>query len=534
MSGTSRGSGISQGITVSDIAGVSSTVGVSCGVQPAVVIGGLAVGTVGTGIYAGYTLSGGDDFQTLDLISAANPHGKYFTTRTYSGNGGARAPASGGLAVMHDVSPDYTGWQDSNRGIPVASFANSHQIVAGEGTGALRLMAIRQSASEQALLNTGVSGQVERTAMISGASALWWDSPAIIEFRARMPTGPHGQHPSLWALSAEPPGGPGFTGNEYFLECGNSKVAFYHNKWSGGSLTNTETDINNFREGNFHTYTGVLSAIDYRFYVGGALLKTVALDPDGQGDKADHMLITHHILNSIYQSQTYTPTEWDPANLPNGVVIDIEWFRVWRLSTAKHYEPLRSLPDEFVLAGSTFSVVLPSQASLWGEQGITEYVTCVQNEVEEPDGSNTTSYSRFPAGISYDGVTRTLSGTMPSQAGALYVVIGVKGDGNTCVPAKFRLCAAPVYIGSGSYSWTVGAVANNDIYSEWDVGRLFRIGSNPKGLAVTGLPPGLYFDAVAGRVMGNAPTARSGTLTLNCMNSVGQITVLTAAYTVTP
>lgn len=499
-------------------------------------IGGVALETTGSGIYSGYTLSTGDDFQTLDLISAANPTGKYFTTRTYQGGGGCRAPASGGLAVMYDASPDHTGWNDSNRGLPIASLANSHQIVPGEGAGALRLLAIRQSSAEQALLNTGVSGQIERGSMISGVAAFWWDAPAIIEFRAALPQGPHGQHPDMWGLSANPPNGPNFSGNEYGWECGNTKVAAYHNDWAGGVLTGDETDINNYRDGNYHTFTVVLSGTDSKWYVdvakdgsGGTLVKTYNTNtPNSHGNLADHMLITHHVLNQSYQAQTYVASEWAAAT--NGVVMDIEWFRVWRKTGSAHYKPLTSIADVLVTAGGALSVVLPSQTALWGATGLTEYVTCVQNEVEEPGSNNSTSYAQFPSGISYNSGTRTLSGTMPAQSGALYVVIGVTGDGNTCQPAKFRICAAPVYKGTGLYYWVKGSPVSQDVYAEWDCGRLLQYGGNPKGLAVTGLPAGLSFNATTGLITGTPTSSATGSVTLSSTNSAGQTTSRTNTY----
>lgn len=489
------------------------------------IIGGLPVGTVGSGLYSGYVLAAGDDFQTLDLVSAANPTGKYFTTRTYQGAGGCRAPATGGLNIMHDASPDYTGWQDSNRGIPIATLANSHQIVPGEGTGALRLLAIRQSAGEQTLLNTGVSGQIERGAMISTAGAFWWQPPAIIEFRAALPAGPHGQHPDMWGLVANPPGGPNTTGDEYGFECGNTKVAAYHNDWAGGVLTGSETDINSYRDGLYHTFMVVISATDWKFYIDGSLQKTYnTTNPYTRGHLAAAMYITHHILNASYQSQTYVSSEWDLSVLPNGVVVDVEWMRIWRGASATHYVPQTTLPDVQVTAGGALNVVLPSQSTLWGATGLTEYVTCIQNEVEEPGSSNTTSYTQFPTGISYNSGTRTLSGTMPAQSGALYVAVGVSSDGATCVPARFRILAAPVYKGPAQFSWTKGTPVSQDVYTLWDTGRLFGAASNPKGLVVSGLPVGLSFDPSTGLITGTPTNSGTGTVVLSSTNSAGQTT----------
>src|ERR1700761_1490356 len=83
-------------------------------------IGGIPIGTQGTtGIYPGYTMAGGDDFnEPLNVVHTSAPLSKYFTTHVY-GNG-ARS-VSGLLARSYDIDPYHTGSQDSNRGSPVGS-----------------------------------------------------------------------------------------------------------------------------------------------------------------------------------------------------------------------------------------------------------------------------------------------------------------------------------------------------------------------------------------------------------------------------
>ena len=88
----------------------------------------------------------------------------------------------------------------------------------------------------------------------------------------------------------------------------------------------------------------------------------------------------------------------------------------------------------------------------------------------------------MPSGVSYDGGTRVISGTVPSQAGLLLFAVGVTGDGNTCKPARAYVYVAPIWSGSSSFSWTNGEAVSYDVYANWRVGRLFQSGSNPKGL----------------------------------------------------
>jgi hypothetical protein len=494
-------------------------------------IGGVATGTVGTGIYTGYTLSTGDEFTSLNIVSAANPNGRYFPTRGYSSNGGMRAPASGALSNMHDVDPQYSGFNDSNRGNPVASFASSHQIVTGEGTSALRLRAIRQTGPEQALLATGNAAQIERGSMIDGAGYVTWDTPSIIEWRARLPTGPAGQHPTLWGVFADPPATATNTGNEFGFEGHGSQTKPYLIAWNSGSSTPNAGALSSVgRDGNFHTFTVKESPTQFEFYIDSNLVHTAAVDPDDRGNKSERMIITNHI-HAAWDGQTYSAAAWAAAT--NGVDMDIEWFRVWRLATGTHYKPLVSLPDVNIVAGAALNVVLPAQATLWGASGLTEYVTAINHELEQPGmTSNTVGFDRFPAGISYNSTTRTLSGTMPAQSGALYFTVNVKGDGNTCEVARFRVCVAPVFVGPASFSGTSGTPVSLDVYTMWDCGRLFTAGGNPKGLAVSGLPAGLSFNATTGLITGTPTVVSTPSVSLSATNSAGQMTTVSRTFAV--
>lgn len=491
-------------------------------------IGGIAVGSAGTGIYSGYVLSGGDDFTALSLISAANPTGRYGTARAYS-NGGMRSPESGPLAVMYDASPDHTGWNDSNRGVPIGF--NTHTIVPGEGSGALRLTARRQTAPEQALLNTSVAGQIELGAMIHGAADFWVNSPAIVAVRARIPAGLYGQHPTIWMLSSYPPGGPSFTGNEYGWEGGRTENEPYHNGHVAGVVTqNHGAKSPTYRDGNFHTFT-VKADTDYQFRADGTLQYTAAVDPNGNGNKPDYLIISNHVYNALFEGQTYDAADW-LAN-PSGAVMDIEWVQYWRPAGASHYAPRSTIPDVFVSAGEALNIALPSQSTLWGATGLTELVTAVALEREQPGiSSNTATFGLMPSGVSYDGGTRVISGTVPAQAGLLLFAIGVTGDGNTCKPARAYVYVAPIWSGSSSFSWTNGVPVSYDVYANWSVGRLFQSGSNPKGLVVSGLPTGLSFDASTGLITGTPTVDSSGSLTISCTNSAGQTTSTSPTFSV--
>ena len=493
-------------------------------------IGGTAIGSAGSGIYSGYTLSDGDDFTSLDLASAANPAGAYFPTRVYQSVGGSRAPASGPLNVMHDVSPDYTGWADQARG--VAQNYDSHSVAGG----VLTLKSIRQTAGQQTNLATGVAGQIERAAMVHTAGRLLWNSPAIIEWRAKLPPGPLGQHPTLWTFSADPPGGPSFTGNESGFEGSATRTSAYHNIWNAGATTYAVLDLGTtYRDANFHVFTVIIGATNYTYYVDGVLVHTIAVDPDTSGpNKPDYALITNHIYSPSFLGEAYSAAAW--AADADGVNVEVDWIRVWRpTATGAHYAPLTGIADTAIVHGATTTIVLPAQTTLWGASGLTEYVYAIQHEVEEPGGNaNTASWTRFPTGVTYNSGTRTISvANTLVGSGTLHFAVAVTGDGITCKPARFRLNVAPRWTGAASYSWTDGvAIAPVDVYTSWDAGRLFQAGANPKGLTVTGLPTGLSFSSATGLITGTPAGVASGNLAIGCTNSAGQTTSRTQGFAV--
>ncbi|EOY3723655.1 hypothetical protein ACP4JD_004947, partial [Klebsiella michiganensis] len=143
-------------------------------------IGGIALESAGpTGsLYEGFTLSAGDDFNALDIITPANPLGRWFTTRTYLN------PPRGSdslLGTMYDTDPAFTGFNDSNRGGPVG-FDNMRA-----DDGVLRLQARAATDAEKIHMQ---GSRHELAAMVSSVGAFsFYAGPAgsgdcIIEWYA--------------------------------------------------------------------------------------------------------------------------------------------------------------------------------------------------------------------------------------------------------------------------------------------------------------------------------------------------------------
>ena len=345
------------------------------------------------------------------------------------------------------------------------------------------------------------------------------------------PPGLYGQHPTIWMLSAEPPGGPSFTGNEYGFEGGRTENEPYHNGHVSGSVTqNHGAKSPTYRDDNFHTYF-IKADTDYQFRVDGTLLYTASVDPNQNGNKPDYLILSNHVYNALFEGQTYDDPNWEDN--PDGCVMDIEYVQYWRPAGASHYAPRAEIPAVYATAGDALNIALPSQSTLWGATGLTELAEGIPLEREQPGiTSNTATFGGLPSGVSFDSGSRTISGTVPSQAGALLIAIGITGNGNTCVPARAWVHVAPIWGGSSSFSWTNGEAVSYDVYANWSVGRLTQSTANRKGLSVSGLPTGLSFSSSTGLITGTPTADSSGSLTISCTNSAGQTTSTSPTFIV--
>ena len=510
---------------------------------PCQLVGGVCVGTPGsTGIYIGHTLSWGDDFNSINIVGPTNPRGTYFTTRSYF-NAGPRGTTAGALTTMYDTDPVHTGYLDSNQG---AAVGFNNMSIAGS---VLTLQARAATAGEQANFSPtsgSINGGVrdEASAMIHSAGAIMFypASGASVIVEARMKyslpaTNPAGWHPTFWLFSGSPTpqvSGAGLGDEWDGCESNSSSCLSTHLAWNNG-VSGASVSQNTFGlyDGNFHTVSWFLvNGASTILYIDGVAANTFALDSNTAG-KLLYFLITSHVYNGTWLGENYSQAAWDSSGTDptSGANIAVDWVRVWRPSTAKHWVPLQTIADLQVAYAGSGSIVLPSASSLWGDGAVTEYVQIIPDEVNEP-GSPVTGYAQFPSGVSYNSGTRTISANFSGvggYAGALHgVVYGYKTDGSTAQPARFTIYRGPNITQAGLYI-QAGVPLNYNIYPACDVGIV-----TPKTMSMTGLPSGLTFNFV--QASGNTPAVATvtgtptvgGTASLTCTNNVGQ--TLTANF----
>lgn len=477
---------------------------------------------------AGYLVSFQDDFTTgLDIVGPLTPRGKYTTTRSYAINGGSVMPfRQPGTVVAHITDPLYTGHVDSNRGVPIGT-NNLRQ-----GGSILTAQARRATTAEAANFPTPATNLNIGTLLSTILSCVFYaatSAPVIVEARYRMvPSSanspPRGAGPTFWTFSGQPA-----ADSATMLEVDIDEAYSTHgtngiNNWSGGSISggdHFDFGAGTVDDGNFHVLSAIISKDAVDIYVDGVLAQHQAVDGNPVNKNA-YMLFQVKPKDGTTGGVTFTQADWDASGTTDnsGMLVECDWWRILRTATTPHYRPLVAVDDLSVAYAGTGSIVLPSKANLWGAAGATEYVQIVPLEIEEPGVTATTSYEQFPAGVTYDAGTRTISvdwAAVTGGSGCLHgAVYAYDTTGSTCEPARFTINRGP-HVTTTALTVTTGVSYSKDIYPECDVGRML-----PKAITVTGLPTGLSFSSTTGLITGTNSTPGDTTVTIGVTNNIGQ------------
>lgn len=480
-------------------------------------IGGVPIGAAGAAgtIYEGYTLSWGDDFNSLDIVAPHRPRGKFVTTRTYLP--GARGSDTL-LSRQYDTDPFHTGHLDSNRGVPVAAYDNM-RIEAG---GILHLGARFASVAERASFQ-GTTRKLMASMISSALSCGFYPSTegtgdVIFEARIRHSAGnPDTNHPTLWSQSLFPVTvANGQSSDEWDFEGEGNVANLRRNQWftgeSGASIAPNFT-----MDDQYYTWTFILNETQARLYKDGVLFSSLAVDAN-VSNKMAYMLLTSHVVSG------------DDVDIPNweakvgGSYMKVDYCRVWRRTGRPHFKPLVAASDVNIPFGGSTTITLPSKLAIWGDDTVTEYLQAVPVEENEPGGSHTAHWNVFPAGVSYNAGTRVLT-VAPSSAlaGRLHFVLyGYLPNGSTGEPYRFCVNVGPV-INAGDIEYTVGTPLSFDLYPLCDCGVLVTDGvSRTKTISVTGLPAWASYNDTTGLITGTPTDTGTSSLNITVTNSLGQ------------
>jgi Putative Ig domain len=483
------------------------------------IVGGVAIGSAGEPgtIYEGYTLSWGDDFNSLDILAPHTPRGRWWTTRTYlAGSRGSDTL----LGTMYDTDPYFTGYNDSNKGVPVGY---NNMSLSGS---VLRL----EQTHMQSVRN-------EVAAMIAGPGAVHWFPGAagtqdiIYEARVRFSAAagnPAGWHPTLWLQSLNPT--IAIDSDELDWEGNSQFTRLNQNIWTGGNAGSVSATGDYTHDGQMHTIAFVINTTNVRLFVDGVLFTTGSWNGNTKS-KPQYPLLTSHVYSGTFYGEAYNQSAWNAD--ADGASLDVDWMRVWRRTGRDHTRPVVALNDVNVDYGASTIITIPSALSLWGDASVTEYLQCVYNEENEPGVTHTSIYTQFPAGVSYNSGTRQLTVNITSgKTGRLNFVLSAWKTGGTGEPARFAVNVGP-RITASALSATQGSPVSFDLYAACDCGVLTSNGAGrAKTIVVTGLPAGLSYSDTTGLITGTPTGTGSGNYSVTVTNSVGQSATAAIAYTV--
>lgn len=488
-------------------------------------VGGVAIGESGTGFYSGYTLSFGDDFNNLDAISAANPLGKWFTTRTYLG--GTRATDSW-LQTQYEVDPFFTGYKDSNRGVPL-DFGN---------------MTVKNSILRMQCRNSNdfekqhIEGQRKRVAsLIDSIGACSWfagddsDGKVIVECKIRLtPTNKNfrGFHPSFWTQSSTPSIVYGSDEMD-IIEGEYNRSEFNLVRWGSGGTFDSQVKAGSttlLHDGEWHTLTAIMSKSRYDKYIDSVLVKAQS-DSSNTKDKLQRIIASSHVAEfDIVES------DW-LVDIVGSNTYELDWVRIWRQSSRSHIKPLATVNPININHGDVGIITLPPTVDLWGRADLIEHVQAVMTEEIEPFGSARQAYNTFPTGVTYDSISRqiTIDTTQSQKSGRLnFVIYGYLADGSTAEPARTYANVSPI-INVDSISLSNGL--SFDLYAACDCGVLVTDGKKcTKVIAVDNLPIGSFYNATTGYLQSISAMAGTYDVVVNCTNSVNQKTTKQVSLTI--
>lgn len=328
-----------------------------------------------------------------------------------------RAPASSGLlGKQYDSDPLHTGHLDANRG---AAFAAD---LMAQASSVLTLKARVATTAEKAKINA-IGDGTDRYALASmiasaGACAFYpgaaGTADVIAEGRIRRTASPSpGAHDTIWTQAVEPlnvADQDAQSADEHDSEGTGPTVTFNRNVWqfsgSGGHI---------YAHGYSWTKTGAYRREGFRlnksttaYMLDGAVVEVDAYSSNTK-DKLSQLLVTNHFDNGATEAQLAAKDQ----------LMEVDDLRVWTRTGKAFLKPLVSVAPLNLARGATGSIVLPSKADLWGDATVDEYVQMIRFEENEPGVPDRyQGFTRFPAGVTYNAGTRTLSFASGITSGA--------------------------------------------------------------------------------------------------------------------
>ncbi|KQN77887.1 putative Ig domain-containing protein [Sphingomonas sp. Leaf62] len=477
-------------------------------------IAGMAIGAIANdGPMAGMILTTGDDFNGPLLIigpAAKDRFNPYTSTRgDYLIPAAGQGPRSSEGLGGYDADPNFTGYNNSNRGKPVASMADMITQTGGK----LRLKQ-RDMVGDEAL-HVSRNNKSVLSSMLTTALRTLLRAPGVFEWEEQRFANAR-DHMTGWIMQRI-----SFTVNdiEGDVEAGSHpdgagdgrEIEFNNNVWFNGTRSTTRSKGSPTAIAPDwsvpHKFAIKMTEAGWlEYYWNGVLQFTFDTEGTAVLRNAYHMIWTAHMYN---------------VTRPAGESLYvISWWRAFAKNG--HFKALAAPVLIQVAAGASFNVALPSTTALWG-RAVNEDMQALMCEANEPGGSiNGELYDDAPPGITLNKTTPSVSGST-STPGRVQFGRYADEPGYSSDVHRFVLEVGPK-INVSNFSVTQGVAVDIDIYKLIDFGILVTDGTNPSTtITFSALPTGLVFSNTTGKLTGTTSDAVGNrTIRITATNSVGQ------------
>lgn len=514
----------------------------------------LAVGTAGTGAYAGHTVAYVQPFNgTLDelLITPANPDG------IMANNFSERDRRHTSTTSVGFIADQYcTGFEDANDGVFVSSYSDILDVSGGS-----LIMRARYSTTEERALQgtrSSASGPVWTTRRMS------WGTPTLMamgavhgnrieEFRFRIDCvnkfGSAG-NPSvgLWSLDVR---GGSEAGSSAGARGYNNEQDFYELHIGGGSATTRlaagggETTAYPaaakaaMEGGSFVILRAVHTDTEIQYSLWTDDWTQIGTTITNDNSAANNAALFWWMAGAFNTTSGFDETKWTGGEI---MTQEVSAYRVLIPTASLAKAPLVNNPSPTVLEiGGTGSVVIPPQATVWGQAVANERVQFHSatntygpgRQNEDPAPAET--YDALPTGVTWNSGTRTISfdATFSPRPGVIHGYMFADDPAIGWVePYKFAVYVRPkmalpsipnasLPIPDAVWSYVLPRGSDATVPN-----RYWHNGNCPhgthSGLTMTSGPAWLSFDPVTHTFSGTCPSGFvSASVTMRCTNGAG-------------
>ena len=504
-------------------------------------VGGLAIGSIGTGQFAGLRLADGDDFDAVpSRWGGRNPLGRYaHSALSYAFRG-----TSPTVDVNMFVDPMWRGARNQAR----ADLGIDRVQVAGS------VATFTASAPEAAILDVlpttyGARGDAQgRPKLLSGslktAPSFMLSAQAdfAIDCFVKVEGGLAGGYwPSFWTTSFFWPDfgevdlleGRKNTATGITGAIGNLIVSSF----DGGGAVTDGVSFGAMPEDRFVRMACIKRGGELIFlddFAQAGMLAVRARITDAA--RVGRLRGAHDIRLDLAIANSWDGSTFDPAHWPKSVKFD--WWRAWVPEAAPTGRtPMVVLPAVKTTAGGSWGATLPSTASLFGARPGLEQVSGGFDNTDNPGHAARNNATKLPGGMIVDLATRQISGTVPQGDGGrtFAILTYAYDDGSPAARVALPFDVAPVAQGTIFPNQTLQPGAAVDLtlaYTDFHSGNL---GPHTYAVSKTGADYLTIADDGKGgvRITGTAPaSAAPATLEIACTNVAGQTTTISRAVTV--